>query len=135
MTVSLEPPRPTRRRPRKANEPRRRVLFIGEGSTLAHAARPLALASALPPDRYEVLLAAPERYRRWAPEQVAWASLQSQTAEAFARRVSAGKPLFSRARLEQYVAEDLKLISGFRPDVVVGDFRLSLAASLMAEAP
>jgi UDP:flavonoid glycosyltransferase YjiC (YdhE family) len=128
MSVSAEP-QPSRRRPRKANEPRRRVLFIGEGSTLAHAARPLALAAALPRDRYEVLLAAPERYRRWAPAHVGWRTLDAQTAEAFARRLSAGKPLFSAPRLEQYVADDLELIADFRPDVVVGDFRLSLAAS------
>ena len=129
MSASIDPQRPQLRRPYGAPAERRRVLFIGEGSTLAHAARPLALAAALPADRYEAIIATPERYRRWAPDHLPWWPLQAQSAEAFAARLSAGKPLFSRARLEQYVAEDLQLISEARADVVVGDFRLSLAAS------
>ena len=31
--------------------------------------------------------------------------------------------------LDRYVEEDLRLIDSFRPDVVVGDFRVSLAIS------
>jgi UDP:flavonoid glycosyltransferase YjiC (YdhE family) len=112
------------------------VLFIGEGATLAHVARPLALAAALPANRYEAVVATPERYRRWAPDHVAWRPLTAQSSEAFAERLSRGKPLFSKGRLEQYVAEDLELIGDVRPDVVVGDFRLSLAASARrARAP
>ena len=135
MTAPPEPQRPSRPRSRGApdsrmkREPRRRVLFIGEGSTLAHAARPLALAAALPADRYEVTIATPERYRRWVAEHVSWLPLQAQSPDAFAERVRAGKPLFSRARLEQYLTEDLEHIRGVRPHVIVGDFRLSLAAS------
>ena len=102
---------------------------MGEGATLAHAARPIALAAALPASRYEAIVATPERYRRWAPANLSWLPLQAQSPEAFAERLSAGKPLFSKARLEQYVAEDLEQIAQVRPDVVVGDFRLSLAAS------
>jgi UDP:flavonoid glycosyltransferase YjiC (YdhE family) len=132
MTASSAPPFSTRRR--RLKEPltdgaRRRVLFIGEGSTLAHAARPIALASALPADLYEATLVTPERYRRWSPDHLPWRPLQAQTPEAFAERLSAGKPLFSRARLEQYVEEDLGWIRESRAQAVVGDFRLSLAVS------
>ena len=106
-----------------------RVLFFGEGSTLAHAARPLALAAALPRDRFEVFLATPERYRPWTPEAVQWLPLEAQPPEVFAERLRAGRPLYTQARLETYVAEDLATIQEIRPDVVIGDFRLSLAAS------
>jgi len=116
----------------RKREARRRVLFIGEGSTLAHAARPLALAAALPVDRYDVTISTPERYRRWVADHVSWLPLQAQSSETFAERVKAGKQLFSRARLEQYLAEDLGHIQGVRPHVIVGDFRLSLAASARA---
>src|SRR4051812_31870479 len=101
--------------------PRRRVLFIGEGSTLAHAARPLALAAALPRDRFEAVVATPELYRRWAGPGLDWRPLDAQSPEAFAGRLRAGKPVFSRPRLERYVEEDLALIAEVRPDVVVGD--------------
>ena len=67
MTASPESPKSAHPRTSEAHDPgtkreaRRRVLFIGEGSTLAHAARPLALAAALPSDRYDVTIATPER--------------------------------------------------------------------------
>jgi len=108
---------------------RRRVLFIGEGATLAHAARPLALAAALPQDRYEAILAAPDRYRRFAPPHVRWLPLDAQTPEAFAERLRRGEPVFSRKLLDRYVEQDLALMRALKPDVVVGDLRLSLAAS------
>ena len=47
----------------------------------------------------------------------------------FAARLTSGRPLFSLARLESYLTQDLELIRAARPDVVVGDFRLSLTAS------
>ena len=106
-----------------------RVLFIGEGATLAHAARPLALAAALPKQRYEVFLATPARYQAWASRGVQVLPLNAQTPEAFARRLSRGLPIFSRRRLEAYFDEDLALIDQVKPDVVVGDLRLSLVAS------
>ena len=114
---------------RKPAAPRLRVLFIGEGSTLAHAARPLALASALPRGRFEAVIATPERYRTFAPPKLEWLPLQAQTPEEFAERLRRGRPVFNLSRLEAYFAEDLALIERIRPQVVVGDLRLSLAAS------
>jgi len=108
---------------------RLRVLFIGEGATLAHAARPLALAAALPRGRFEISIATPERYRAWMPPHARWLGLDAQAPEAFAERLRRGRPVFNLSRLEAYFAEDLKLIEQTRPDVVVGDLRLSLAAS------
>ena len=58
-----------------------------------------------------------------------WRPLDTQSPELFAQRLASGRPLFSRARLEGYVVQDLELIEAVRPDVIVGDFRLSLAAS------
>ena len=40
-----------------------------------------------------------------------------------------GKPLYSADTLRAYVKEDLDLIERYRPDVVVGDFRISLSVS------
>jgi UDP:flavonoid glycosyltransferase YjiC (YdhE family) len=78
----------------------------------------------------------PERYREWVPPHVQWRSLDAQSPEQFAKRLAAGRPLFSGPRLESYVAQDLELIASVQPEVVVGDFRLSLAASArLAGAP
>jgi UDP:flavonoid glycosyltransferase YjiC (YdhE family) len=90
----------------------------------------------LPEESYAVVIATPERYRAWAPPHVEWRPLDAQSPEQFAGRLAAGRPLFSAPRLESYVAQDLELIAAVRPDVVVGDFRLSLAASArLAGAP
>lgn len=116
---------------RKSAPPRERlrVLLVGEGATLAHAARPLALAAALPKPRCQVFLALPDRYRRWAPRNVEVLPLQAQSPEVFAERLRRGLPLYSRTRLEAYFDEDLALIRQSGAQAVVGDFRLSLAAS------
>ncbi len=105
------------------------MLLIGEGATLAHAARPLALASGLPKDRCQVFLAIPERYHAWAPPGVEVLPLQAQSPEVFTERLRTGRPLFSRTRLEAYFKEDLALLEASGAQAVVGDFRLSLAAS------
>ena len=105
------------------------MLFVGEGATLAHAARPLALAAALPKHRYEVFLATPGRYHPWVPRDVKVLPLNAQSPEVFARRLQRALPIFSRRRLESYFDEDLQLIGEVQPHVVVGDLRLSLAAS------
>ena len=105
------------------------MLFVGEGSTLAHAARCLALAAALPRTRYEAILALPERYRQWVPPHVAWVNLQTQDPAVFAQRLTEARPLFSTQTLKDYFEIDMALLGETRPDVVVGDLRLSLAVS------
>ncbi len=112
-----------------ASRRRPRVLFVGEGCTLAHAARVLALSAALPVDRYEAVLATPDSYAHWAPASVDWLSLPTQSPQTFAERLRAGRPVFSTARLQEYFRHDLELIDSVAPDLIVGDFRLSLAAS------
>ena len=119
---------PGRRRAAPGRD-RPRVLLIGEGATLAHAARPLALAAALPKDRCQVFLALPEPYHRWAPRGVELLPLQAQSPDVFAERLRRGLPLYSRRRLEAYFEEDLALLEASGAHAVVGDFRLSLAAS------
>ncbi len=112
-----------------SNRARPRILFIGEAATLAHVARPLALAAALPADRFEAMIACPEAYRAWVPAQVSWTPLHTQPPSRFAARLRAGRPVFDRALLERYVQDDLDLLAQIRPDLVVGDARVSLAAS------
>ena len=113
------------------------VLFIGEGVTLAHVGRPIALANGLDPTRFEVNFACDERHRLWlADSPWPYKPLRSIGSDRFLRAVAKGGPLFDAKTLESYVAADLELIAQVRPDVIVGDFRLSLSISArLAKVP
>lgn len=107
----------------------KKLLIIAEGATLAHVARPLALARAAAPG-FEVVLALPPRYH-WALGDLAvqTSDLVAQSPAEFARRLAKGDPLYDLTTLERYVEDDLALIERVQPDCIVGDFRLSLAVS------
>lgn len=108
----------------------KKILFFGEPATLAHVARPVALASSLDPDRYEVAIATGADYRRIA-QDVGLRVLDLHTigTRAYLAAVSKGQVVFPYGVLEDYVRDDLRHIEAFQPDLVVGDFRLSLAVS------
>ena len=106
-----------------------RVLLVGEGCTLAHFARPLALAEILHRAGYKAALACPVAFKRWVPGHIPWLELETQPQSRFSARLATGRPLFDRALLERYAEADLDLLARHEPDVVIGDVRLSLAAS------
>ncbi len=109
----------------------KRILFMAEAVTLAHVVRPLVLAQALDPQQYEVHFAADDRYdfvfrdssvpRRWP--------LACISSQQFLDALASGSRLYQPATLREYIAADLELIERVQPDLVVGDFRLSLAVS------
>jgi len=109
---------------------RKRILFFAEAVTLAHVVRPLVLAQSLDSDFYEVHFACARRFefafgranfQRWG--------IDSLSTERFLRALASGSRLYSYKMLEQYVEEDLHVISEVQPDLIIGDFRLSLAIS------
>ena len=107
-----------------------RVLFFGEAVTLAHVARTFALMQALDPAHYEACLACDPRYDRLLTATPhARRPIFSIPCERFVAALDKGAPVFDKATLRQYVREDLQVIDEFRPDLIVGDFRLSLAVS------
>ncbi|WP_018412960.1 glycosyltransferase [Methyloversatilis thermotolerans] len=107
-----------------------RVLILAEGATLAHVGRPLMVAEELSRRGHEVLFCRPDRYG-WIANggRFECIDLAAQSPEVFAQRLARGQPLYDFATLEAYVAADRELIRAYRPDIVVGDFRLSLAVS------
>lgn len=108
----------------------KRVLFFAEAVTLAHVARPIVLARALLPSGLEPLMACSPRYRRFCePEPWQTVSLNSIPSEQFLRALARGSPVYDLRTLQEYVAEDLRLIDSVKPDLIVGDFRLSLSVS------
>jgi UDP:flavonoid glycosyltransferase YjiC (YdhE family) len=106
------------------------VLFVGEAVTLAHVARPFVLAAALDPERYEPVGAWDDRFDHLlGPAPFARKPLGTIPSDRFQRALAKGSPIYSQADLVRYVEEDLELLAEVEPDVVVGDFRLSLAVS------
>jgi UDP:flavonoid glycosyltransferase YjiC (YdhE family) len=109
---------------------KKRVLFIGEAVTLAHVTRPFVLASGLDPDRFEVFFACAPQYKNLLGcLPFGWRPIHSISPEQFLTALARGKPVYNAETLRRYVQEDLSLLQDLSPDLVVGDFRISLAVS------
>ena len=109
---------------------RKRVLFFAEAVTLAHVARPLVLAESLNADHYEIVMASAPRYRDFYMGKP-WQTipLESISSQQFLHSISRGSPVYNTRTLRRYVKNDLEIIEKANPDVIVGDFRLSLSVS------
>ena len=112
-----------------STETRWRVLFVAEAVTLAHAARPAVLADTLNPARYEAYLACDPRYDNLLDVACPRRPIRSIPSAQFLDSLAKGSPLYDVVTLRSYVKEDLAVLDEIQPDVVVGDFRLSLSVS------
>lgn len=108
---------------------RRRVLFVAEAVSLAHVARPVVLASGLAAHHEVSVASAPAFDLCFRGTDLRRLGLESIPAKLFLDRLAAGAPLYTRTELERYVEADVALLQRERPDVVIGDFRLSLSVS------
>ncbi len=107
-----------------------KVLFFAEGATLAHVVRPLMLAKGLDPTKFDVVLCRPKGFSKFTSGlSFPILDLECQDSDVFARRLDRGSPLYDFPTLCRYVEADLALIDSEKPDVIVGDFRLSLSVS------
>ncbi|CAA0123486.1 PGL/p-HBAD biosynthesis glycosyltransferase [Halioglobus japonicus] len=107
-----------------------RILFVAEAVTLAHVARPVTLARSLDPQQFEVHLAHHPRYRELMGElPLTEHEIHSISPQQFMQALASGSPVYDLPTLSRYVEEDLELIAEVKPDIIVGDFRLSLAVS------
>lgn len=107
-----------------------RILFSAEAVTLAHVARPLVLARAAADAGFEVIMACDDTYQAFIQSHD-WQTtrLHSISSRQFKRALAWGRPVYDLRTLRGYAQQDLQIIDQFRPDVVVGDFRLSLSVS------
>ena len=116
--------------PAPSPSPATRILFFAEAVTLAHVARPVALARALDDRLFDVHLAHHPRYRDLLGDlAISEHEINSISPQQFMQALAGGKPLYNVSTLSSYVEEDLRLIDTVKPDIIVGDFRLSLAVS------
>ena len=109
---------------------RKTILFVAEAVTLAHVGRPLALAETLTRERYDVHIACAPGYEMFFKGSTvrSW-QIGSISSARFLAALAAGKPVYDAATLRRYVEDDLRVLRAVRPDVVIGDFRLSLSIS------
>lgn len=109
---------------------RKKILLVAEAVTLAHVGRPLALAATLTRQRYDVHIAcAPGHEMFFKGSDVRRWNITSISSARFLAALAAGKPVYDTRTLLQYVEDDVRLLREVRPDVVIGDFRLSLSVS------
>ena len=110
--------------------PRRKILFIAEAVTLAHVGRALTLAATLDRSQYDIHFACAEGYEFCFKDNdfTRW-RITSISSQQFLSALAEGKPVYDEATLAGYVAEDQRLLKEVGPDLVVGDFRLSLSVS------
>jgi UDP:flavonoid glycosyltransferase YjiC (YdhE family) len=112
------------------NPARPRILFIAENVTMAQVVRLLALARRLPSERYEVHFACSDA-TPWLLSGIGfrhWPLFTIDGPRALAA-LAKGERLYDAATLERYVADELALFDAVQPDLIVSDFRLSLAVS------
>lgn len=106
------------------------VLLVAEAVTLAHYGRIAKLSRALPSSDYHVIVAADPRYRALDEiPGVDFHPIWSIPSGQFSHALEHGAPLYDAQTLTRYVEDDLTLIDTVKPDLIVGDFRLSLAVS------
>nr|WP_319393001.1 glycosyltransferase [uncultured Desulfobacter sp.] len=108
----------------------KKILFIGEDLTLAHLIRPYVLSKALDPDKYEVFLASGQKYLSFIKDAAShFIDIPTLPSNVFLERLSKGKPVYREDEIRTSVVTDCKLLKQLKPDLVVGDFRLSLGIS------
>lgn len=111
---------------------RKRILVVGELFTPSHLMRPWAIAQHLATDeRYEVHFAAPRAV--WptytGTAHIEMHDLRSLDRSIFRQRMKTLTPYYSAKELITYVTDEQKLLTDVQPNVVMSDFRHSLALS------
>lgn len=106
------------------------ILFIADAVTLAHLARPAALAQGLDASKFNVVLACDPRHQTFL-DRLPFPThhIKSQSSEKFLLAAAQGRPLYDTQTLRDYARDDLALLEAIQPAVVVGDHRLSLSIS------
>ncbi len=110
-----------------------KILFICETVSLAHLMRTATLIKGLDAEKYSIHLAAgsvPSFLKSTLEKYSVLSPLESSiSASVFFDHLAKGSLPYTESVVESQVKEDLKLIADHNPDLVVGDFRLSLGIS------
>ena len=114
----------------KSVAPVRKILWIAEAVTLAHVARPLAAHRSIESQGWSSAIACDPRAKKYLDAfEGEYIPLASVEPKEFLRALRDGRPVYDAPTLMRYVEADLELIDRVKPDLVIGDFRLSLSVS------
>lgn len=109
---------------------RKRVLFMPEGSVLAHVGRALAVAHALDHDAFEIEFASEGEHACWLKNSgYPLRPVYTRERSELLARLRSGGSAFDVDTLRKYVDDELQVLDETKPDVIVGDFRSSLSIS------
>ena len=108
----------------------KKILLMAHDVTLAHLGRPLQLAEGLIADGHDVTLAASAESSRFLKNFPARVHTLAPTGKArFIDNLAKGRPVFDFDTLKRFTEEDEALLAALRPDLVIGDFRITLSIS------
>ncbi len=108
----------------------KKILLMAHDVTLAHLGRPLQLAGHLIADGHDVTLAASAESAPFLARFPGRVHTLAPTGKArFIDNLAKGRPVFDLAALKRFTEEDEALLAGLRPDLVIGDFRITLSIS------
>ncbi len=107
-----------------------KILLFSEGVTLSQIVRLVTLGRALDPNRYEVTFACSD-FNELVFQGTGFGRVlvHSLDPKAVLRAMRSGRRLYNKRTLLKQVEEDLAVFAQVSPDLVVGDFRWSLAVS------
>jgi UDP:flavonoid glycosyltransferase YjiC (YdhE family) len=110
---------------------RKRILFVGEAVSLAHVARPLALARSLNPDQYEIHFACDVRYRSFIDplHHIHYWPVRSIQSASAIKAADRGGFVLQKKDIESYISQEMSLFGKIRPSLIVGDLRHTLSIS------
>ncbi len=108
----------------------KKILLMAHDVTLAHLGRPLRLAEFLIADGHDVTLAASAESARFLKDFPGRVHTLAPTGKArFIDNLAKGRPVFDFESLKGFAEEDEALLTALRPDLVIGDFRITLSIS------
>ena len=107
---------------------RKKILLMAHDVTLAHVGRPLKLGELLHADGHDVVLATSADSARFLAGFPGRTRTLAPTGKArFIDNLAKGRPVFDYATLKRYAEEDEAVLSAEKPDLVIGDFRITLS--------
>ena len=107
---------------------RKKILLVAHDVTLAHVGRPLRLGGLLHADGHDVVLATSADSNRFLTGFPGTTLTLVPTGKAqFIKNLAKGRPVFDLPTLRHYAEEDEALLKAVKPDLVIGDFRITLS--------
>lgn len=111
-----------------------KILVISESVTLAHIIRPVTLLKHLDTDRFELHVASSKDSEHYFSElKHSFYQVTCLSSQKFKESLATGSTFIQKDLLQIQINEDLELLRQIKPDLVIGDFRISLNISARVE--